>query len=61
MDVDLITQSQCFKCDEAEAAATADTDKPVQVPFRRQMTCKPHTNLLRLTDVMNSIFKCIIM
>ncbi len=53
MDVDLITQSQCFKCDEAEAAATADTDKPVQVPFRRQMTCKPHTNLLRLTDVMN--------
>lgn len=31
MDVDLITQSQCFKCDEAEAAAAADTDKPVQV------------------------------
>lgn len=31
MDVDLITQSQCFKCDEAEAAATADTNTPVQV------------------------------
>lgn len=31
MDVDLVTQSQRFKCDAAEAAATADNDKSKQV------------------------------
>lgn len=50
MDVDLITQSQRFMCDEAEAATTTDTDlhlKKEVCAFRRQTTYKQHTRLLK--------------